>query len=61
MTMRGAGQDLRTRQLSEVQEICSLLAVTTFNGEHNYILNEDNLENAKNYVQKYRKELSQIF
>ena len=61
MTMRGAGQDLRTRQLSEVQEICSLLAVTTFNGEHNYILNEDNLDNAKNYVQKYRKELSQIF
>ena len=61
ITMRGAGQDQRSRQLFEVQKICSLLAITTFNGKHNYILNEDNLENAKNYVRKYRKELSQIF
>ena len=61
MTMRGAGQDLRSRQLFEVQKICSLLAITTFYGKHNYILNEENLENAKYYVQKYRKELSQIF
>ena len=61
MTMRGGGQDLRSRQLSEVRKICSLLAITTFHGSNNCILNEENLENAKNYVWKYRKELSEIF
>ena len=60
MTMRGTGQDLRSSQLSEMRKICSLLAITTFYGKHNYILNEENLEIAKNYVRKYRTDLSQI-
>ena len=59
-TLRGGGQDLRSRQLSEIRTICRLLGISTIHGNHDHILNE-NFTNAREYVWKYRKELAKIF
>ena len=49
-TIRGGGQDLRSRQLSEVRKPLSILGVATFHGSNNFILDEEKLKEAKDYV-----------
>ena len=49
-TIRGGGQDLRSRQLSEVRMLSSILGVATFHGSNNFILDEEKLKEVKDYV-----------
>ena len=60
-TIRGGGQDLRSRKLSEIRKLSTLLGVTSLHGCHEHILDDKMLNEAKDHVWKNREELSQIF
>ena len=60
-TLRAGGQDLRSRQLSEIRTICRILKLSTLHGNHGLILGETLLQEAKEYVYRNRQSLSAIF
>ena len=49
-TIRGGGQNLRSRQLSEIRHVCRLLGVSSLHGQNNLILDTERLEQVKDYV-----------
>ena len=60
-TLRAGGQDLRSRQLSEVRTICRILQLSSLHGDDGLILRETLFQEAKEYVYQNRQALSAIF
>ena len=48
--MRGGGQDLRSRQLSEIRQVARIIGMTSIHGSHKVKLNEESLVKAKEHV-----------
>ena len=48
--MRGGGQDLRSRQLSEIREVARIIGVTSIHGSHGVELSEETLRKVKEHA-----------
>lgn len=60
-TIRAGGQNLRSRQLSEIRTLCALLNKSNLHGNNGLVLDETNLQNAKSYIHQNRQALAKIF
>ena len=60
-TLRGGGQNLRARQLSEIRNICRKLSISTIHDQDNLTLEPSKVLIVKNDVYKRRNVLSLIF
>ena len=49
-TIRGGGQDLRSRKLSEIRRLSKILGVTSLHASHKWKLDEKMINEAKDHV-----------
>ena len=61
LTMRTGRQNLRSKQLSVIRIIFSILEITTIHGNYKQVLSEDSVNKVKDYVLQNRVALLELF